>query len=139
MGSLTIPLYLIGRPLAALVRKTQKDTVIFCLRDLRRQKPQSLRDNNNDFAVTDVTIVDKLPEEIIFVSADDDGVNGFYDYDDKSKTQSYIWTYEELPPRTSTLLELTVQAHPDIDAGTIITNTVTINSNETAPTTTSGA
>ena len=93
-------------------------------------------ENNNDYAVTDVTIVDKLPGEVIFVSADDDGVNGFYDYDDKTKTQSYIWTYQELPPRTSTLLELTVQVHPDIDAGTVITNTVTINSNETPPTTT---
>jgi uncharacterized repeat protein (TIGR01451 family) len=94
-------------------------------------------ENSNDFTVTDVTIVDKLPEEVIFVSADDDGVNGFYDYDNNTKRQTYIWTYQELPPRTSTLLELTVQAHPDLDAGTLITNSVTINSNETAPTTTS--
>jgi len=42
-----------------------------------------------------------------------------------------------LPPGTSTLLEITVQANPNIDLGTIITNSVTINTNETPPTTTS--
>ncbi len=94
-------------------------------------------ENSNDFTVTDVTIVDKLPEEVTFVSADDDGVNGYYDYDEQTKTQTYTWTYQELPPRTSTLLEITVQVNNDIDADTIITNSVTINSNETAPTTTS--
>ncbi|OHB61666.1 MAG: hypothetical protein A2168_02790 [Planctomycetes bacterium RBG_13_50_24] len=95
--------------------------------------------NNNNYAVTDVTIFDKLPPpgEVIFVSADDDGVNGFYNYDEHTKTQTYTWTYKELPPGTSTLLELTVQVNPEMDAGRIITNSVTINSNETPPTTTS--
>ena len=94
-------------------------------------------DNNNDYSVTDVTIVDKLPAEITFVSASDDGVNGFYDYDEMTKTHTYTWSYTELPPRTSTLLEITVQVKPDIEAGKIITNSVTINSNQTPPTTTS--
>jgi len=94
-------------------------------------------DNTNDYTVTDLSIVDMLPKKVIFVSADDDGVNGFYEYDEQTRTQTYTWTYQELPPRTSTLLEITVKAKEDIDAGTIITNSVTINSNETAPTTTS--
>ena len=94
-------------------------------------------DNVNDYTVTDVTVVDKLPEEVLFISASDDGVNGHYYYDDRTKKQTYIWSYEELPPRSSTLLEITVQAKPDIDAGKIITNSVTINTNETTPTTTS--
>jgi uncharacterized repeat protein (TIGR01451 family) len=94
-------------------------------------------DNVNDYAVTDVTIVDKLPEEVLFISASDDGVNGHYYYDDRTKKQTYIWSYEELPPRSSTLLEMTVQVKPDTDAGKIITNSVTINTNETTPTTTS--
>ncbi|MGB2864870.1 MAG: hypothetical protein WBC05_16200 [Sedimentisphaerales bacterium] len=94
-------------------------------------------ENNNDYTVTDVSIVDILPNEVSFVTADDDGVNGHYDYDDKAKTQTYTWLYKELPPGSSTLLEITVQVNPDIDAGTIITNSVTINSNETTPTTTS--
>ena len=94
-------------------------------------------DNTNDYTVTDVSIVDILPKEVTFVSADDDGVNGHYDYDEQTWTQTYTWTYQGLPPRTSTLLEITVQAKKDIAVGTIITNSVTINSNETAPTTTS--
>ena len=94
-------------------------------------------DNTNDFTVTDVSIVDKLPYEVTFVSADDDGVNGQYNYDEQTKTHTYTWTYQDLPPQTSTLLEITVQVKPDIDAGKIITNSVTINSNQTAPTTTS--
>jgi len=94
-------------------------------------------DNTNDFTVTDLSVVDILPKEVTFVSADDDGVNGVYDYNEKTNTQTYTWTYKELPPKTSTLLEITVQAKKDIADGTIITNSVTINSNETAPTTTS--
>jgi fimbrial isopeptide formation D2 family protein len=94
-------------------------------------------DNNNNYKVTDVTIVDTLPKEVTFVTADDDGVNGFYHYDEQTRIQTYTWTYKELPPGTSTLLEITVQVNPDIDAGTIIKNSVTINTNETPPTTTS--
>ena len=94
-------------------------------------------DNTNDYTVTNVSIVDRLPKEVTFISADDDGVNGHYDYDEQTKIQTYTWTYQELPPRTSTLLEITVQVKKDIASGTIITNSVTINSNETPPTTTS--
>jgi uncharacterized repeat protein (TIGR01451 family) len=94
-------------------------------------------DNNNNYTVTDVSIVDILPREVSFVTADDDGVNGFLDYDEQTKTQIYTWTYKELPPGTSTLLEITVQVNSNVDAGRIITNSVTINTNETPPTTTS--
>jgi len=90
-------------------------------------------DNNNDYTVNDVSIVDKLPSEVSFVTADDDEVNGHYDLD----THTYTWSYPSLPPGSSTLLEITVQANKGIDTGTLITNSVTINSNETAMTTTS--
>ena len=88
-------------------------------------------ENNNDFIVTDMYIVDILPKEVTFVTADDDGVNGQYD----AKTHTYTWTYMELPPGTSVLLEITVQVNPDIDVGTVITNWATISTNETPPTT----
>jgi fimbrial isopeptide formation D2 family protein/uncharacterized repeat protein (TIGR01451 family) len=94
-------------------------------------------DNNNTYKVTDVSVVDVLPEEVTFVTADDDGVNGHYNYDEKTRKATYTWFYKELPPRSSTLLELTVQVKPDVETGRIITNSVTINSNETPPTTTS--
>ena len=94
-------------------------------------------DNNNAYTVTDISIVDILPKEVTFITADDDGVNGFFDYDVETNTQTYTWTYKELPPGTSTLLEITVQVNSNVDAGKIITNSVTINTNETPPTTTS--
>jgi len=94
-------------------------------------------ENNNDYSVTDVTIVDILPKEVTFVSAVDDGVNGFLEYNEQTGTQIYTWVYQELPPGSSTLLEITVQAKKNVAAGTIITNSVTVNSNETVPTTTS--
>lgn len=93
--------------------------------------------NNNNFSVTDVTIVDTLPDEVAFVMATDEGVNGHYDVDDKTGQHTFTWTYAELPPKTSTLLEITVQVNQNVTAGMIITNSVTINSNQTPPSTTS--
>jgi len=93
-------------------------------------------DNKNNFKVTDVSIVDTLPNEVTFVTASDDGVNGHYDYDEKTKIQTYTWTYKELPPGTSTLLEITVKVNNDVEIGKTITNSVIINTNETPLTTT---
>jgi len=89
-------------------------------------------DNFNDFTVTDVLVTDRLPEEVLFITADDDGVNGQYN----PTTQTYEWLYPSLPPGTSTSLELTVEVNKNVEVGTVITNTATINSNQTAPTTT---
>ncbi len=90
-------------------------------------------DNNNNFTVTGVSIIDTLPREVTFKTALDDGVNGHYD----PKTHTYSWSYPALPPGSSTVLELTVHVNGDVDVGTLITNNVTVNSNETPPTTTS--
>jgi len=87
---------------------------------------------SNEYTVTDVTVVDVLPRSLTFVSADDDGVGGRYD----SKSHTYRWTYADLPPGTSTMLELTVEVDRDVEPGSIISNSVTINSNETPRTTT---
>ena len=90
-------------------------------------------ENKNSFTVTGASIVDTLPREVTFITAIDDGVNGHYD----AKTHTYRWSYPSLPPGSSTVLELTVQVDENVQVGTVITNTVTINSNETPPTTTS--
>ena len=87
---------------------------------------------SNEFTVTDITVVDALPHSVTFVSADDDGVNGRYD----SNTHTYRWTYKDLPPGTSTMLNLTVLVDRDVEAGSLITNSVTINSNQTPTSTT---
>ena len=82
-------------------------------------------------AVTDVQIVDTLPGEVIFVSADGDGVSGSYD----PKTHAYTWFYSSWPPEVPTTLELVVQIAESVEAGAVISNTVMISSNETPPTT----
>jgi uncharacterized repeat protein (TIGR01451 family) len=89
-------------------------------------------DNKNELAVTGVSVVDALPQEVTFVSAVDDGVNGHYD----PKTHSYRWLYPALAPGSSMGLELTVKVDPNVEVGSVIRNTATVNSNETPPTTT---
>jgi fimbrial isopeptide formation D2 family protein/uncharacterized repeat protein (TIGR01451 family) len=88
-------------------------------------------DNHNGLSVTDVSIVDTLPEEVAFVSAVDGEADGRYD----SKTHTYQWSYASVPPGSSMTLELTAQVNSDIQAGTVITNTVQISSKNIAPTT----
>lgn len=85
-------------------------------------------DNFNDFLATDVVVTDQLPDEVTFVSADDDGINGQYD----AKTHTYEWFYPSLPIGTSTDLKLTVLVDKDVEFDTVVTNFVTINSNQTA-------
>lgn len=88
---------------------------------------------NNDYVVTGVSIVDTLPDEVEYVVTGDDKSGGHYD----SATHTYTWTYSEYPPGSTTHLELPVRVKSGLEVGSIITNSVTINSNETPPTTTS--
>jgi uncharacterized repeat protein (TIGR01451 family) len=81
--------------------------------------------------VTDISIVDMLPSELIFVSADDEGLSGSYD----PKTHSFTWNYSSWPPEVPTTLELAAQVKKDVEVGQIISNSVTINSKQTPPTT----
>ena len=90
--------------------------------------------NNNDYAVTDLSIVDTLPAEVNFYLADDhDGKIGKYDID----THTFTWNYTELPIESDFFVEIMVQVNEDVPQGTPITNFVTVNSNETPKTTTS--
>ena len=86
---------------------------------------------SNIFSVRDVVVTDRLPDEVTFVTADDDGITGHYD----PKSHTYEWMFPSLPMGNSITLELTVEVNKDVELGTIITNFVTINSNQTAPTT----
>jgi uncharacterized repeat protein (TIGR01451 family) len=88
-------------------------------------------DNNNGYTATNVSILDTLPDGVIFVRADDAAGSGQYN----SKTHTYEWSYPSLPPGSSGALELTIQVPRDIEIGKTIANTVTINSNETPQTT----
>jgi uncharacterized repeat protein (TIGR01451 family) len=91
--------------------------------------------DSNDFTndVTDVTIVDILPDEMSFVSADSNEVLGKYDI----YTHTFTWLCPSLEPESAIEMHLTVKINPDVVPGTTITNFVTIDSNETPPTTAS--
>jgi len=85
----------------------------------------------NDYTVTNISIVDSLPDEVSFVTADGDGVFGQYD----PIAHVYTWTYPSLSPRSSgDCLQLVVQVNYGAAPGATITNSVTIDSNETGPT-----
>ena len=84
--------------------------------------------NDGDFAVTDVLLVDFLPAEVSFVSADDSALGS---YDDA--THSYTWSYPDLPPGSTVCVGLVVQVKQNIPLGTTITNSAIISSNETPP------
>jgi len=87
--------------------------------------------NDNDYTVTNVSIVDVLPMGMSFVTADDDEVSGHYDVN----SNTYTWLYPVLQPKASACLELVVQVNQDAVQGTILTNSVTISSDQTIPTT----
>jgi fimbrial isopeptide formation D2 family protein len=84
--------------------------------------------NNNDSKVTDVSIVDHLPKEVTFVM-ENGKATGKYD----GKMHTYTWSYTSLDPGSTTCLELVVDVNENTPLGTIITNSVTIDSNETLP------
>jgi fimbrial isopeptide formation D2 family protein/uncharacterized repeat protein (TIGR01451 family) len=91
----------------------------------------SFDNHENDYDVTDLVIVDTLPPDVIFISADEDNVSGHYD----SVTHTYTWIYPVLSRGAAKSLDLTVQIKDDVEFGTSFTNYVRINSNETPPTT----
>ncbi len=87
---------------------------------------------NNDSPVNNISIVDTLPKEVSFIMADGDGTFGQYD----PITHTYKWSYSSLPAGfPGDCLTLMVQVKEGIDPDTIITNSVTIDSDETGPTT----
>ncbi len=89
---------------------------------------------SNDYPVNNVSIVDTLPKEVSFITADGDGVFGQYD----PIAHTYTWTYTSLSPRSpGDCLQLVALANPDTAPGMTITNSVTIDSDETGSATTS--
>ncbi len=90
--------------------------------------------NNNDYTVNNISIVDTLPKEVSFITADDDGVFGQYD----PIAHVYRWSYSSLPPRSpGDCLTLVVQVNEGTDPDKTITNYVTIKSDEAGQSTAS--
>jgi len=89
--------------------------------------------NNNNQAVSNVSIIDRLAQKVSFVSAEGDGTLGQYD----ARTHTYRWFYPSMPAGTNLCLKLTVRVDEDTAPSTKITNSAIIDSNEVPSTTAS--
>jgi len=77
-----------------------------------------------------ISIIDTIPRELSFISADGYGVFGFYD----TALHRYTWLNPPMATGGPTYLDLIVRANPDVKPGTVVTNWVTINTDKTWPT-----
>ncbi|MBN2129395.1 MAG: DUF11 domain-containing protein [Sedimentisphaerales bacterium] len=87
--------------------------------------------NRNGYDLTEITLLDTLPQDVTFVRADGENAFGYYDPD----RHIYLWENPPLSPGDRTCLNLTVYLNPDTAPGTIFTNRVTIDTKELSPTT----
>ena len=81
---------------------------------------------DNNFSATDVIITDYLPEELVFISANED-VYGIYD----ANSHTYTWSIPSLETQEEAELSLTVCLKEDTLDGITVTNVVTAESVET--------
>jgi len=80
---------------------------------------------------TQISLVDTLPREVSFVSADDDRDFGFYD----AGTHIYSSRCLLLAPGEEKVVNLVVRVKEKVAPGTVIANSVTIRAGEVPPTT----
>jgi len=89
--------------------------------------------DHDGYDLTDICVLDTLPSEVAFVSADGDGVFGTYD----EQTHTYLWKDPPLGQGTKTCLHLVARLAPEVVPDAIIRNLVTIDTGQTPPTTVS--
>jgi uncharacterized repeat protein (TIGR01451 family) len=87
----------------------------------------------NTQSVTNVTLVDTLPGEVVFVSVGDR--SGQY----SPLTHTCTWSFPSLAPGETGCVELVVELGKDIPGGTAVTNRVTIDSEQTTASTATAA
>ncbi|MCL5281939.1 MAG: hypothetical protein M1376_18750 [Planctomycetes bacterium] len=87
--------------------------------------------DHNDLPLTQIVLVDRLPAELAFVRATGDGLYGRYD----PQAHTYTWVDPPLTRGATTCLELVARLDPNTPVHQLVTNSVTIDSNETPPTT----
>ncbi len=87
----------------------------------------NIDNNDNNFSVTDVIVTDTLPEDLVFISANDDGL-GVYD----ANLHTYTWSISTLEPQEAAEMAITVCLKEGTTEGITVTNTVTAQSLETA-------
>lgn len=89
--------------------------------------------NDISQSVTNVSVVDVLPQDLSFVKADGDGIIGRYD----DKAHTYTWSYPFISPGEVVQLEITAKVKEGSASGKILTNLATISSDNTPPVTAS--
>ncbi|MFC1781493.1 isopeptide-forming domain-containing fimbrial protein [Planctomycetota bacterium] len=77
-----------------------------------------------------ITVVDTMPEELIFISADGEGDFGQYD----KESNMFTWSFASLEPGQAVSLNLTAKIREGVALGKTITNTVIIDCDETPKT-----
>jgi uncharacterized repeat protein (TIGR01451 family) len=77
--------------------------------------------------VEGLSVVDILPAEVTFVSAD--GAAGSYDRD----RHVYTWSFPSLMPESTVCVKLVARVRRNTAVGTVITNEVTVDSETTIP------
>jgi len=82
---------------------------------------------DNDRTVSNIVIVDALPQGVEFVRATGDGSFGAYN----PQTRTYTWIYASLPGGGSESVDLVVRLADDITPGTVVANRATIKSDQT--------
>jgi hypothetical protein len=85
--------------------------------------------NNNDSALTGVSLVDEIPYQVDFVEAHIGNVIGVYN----STERTFTWLYGNLEAGESACLEIVVDVKEDATLNTIISNFVWIKCNEATP------
>jgi len=85
--------------------------------------------NTNDFTVTDISLVDMLPEELEFVKADSLDSNAIGVYDEY--THGHFYHHISLAPDSTRCFEVVARIRDDVVFGSVIANSVTVNSDET--------
>ena len=84
--------------------------------------------NANLFAVTDIILTDPLPEELEFVRAEDLGdALGVFD----QLSHTYYYHNQSVAPNSTECFSLVARVKEDAIPGTVITNSVVVDSNET--------
>ncbi len=75
---------------------------------------------NNQNPVSNVLVIDQLPESVDFVSAEQAGLISHYDAD----THSYSWAFDIVEPNYLNCFDITVRVRDDIPPGQLISNEV---------------
>ena len=87
------------------------------------------RNPSRDVAVTQITILDKLPPEMTFVSAEGDRDFGSYN----SVSHTFAWQYPLLAAGGDVSLQLVVQVKEAVEPNVVVSNMVTVTSKQAAP------